>query len=180
VEITDDRRRPEPPLAGDETATLVGFLAYQRATLAWKCGGVDAAGMRTTVGVSDVTLGGLLKHMAKVEDDWFGRWLLGRPRQAPFDAADWAADPDWDWHSAADDSPEELFALWQAAVDRSVAAVAEVLADGGLGHRPPRDAWPDGGTPSLRWLLVHMIEEYARHNGHADLIREAVDGETGE
>ncbi|WP_222270030.1 DinB family protein [Modestobacter marinus] len=177
---TDDHGRPEPPLAADETGTLLGFLDFQRATLAWKCAGLDAAGFRVAVGVSEVTLGGLLKHMALVEDDWFSRWLHGRDRQPPFDTADWAADPDWEWHSAAEDSPEELRALWATAVARSRAAVAAVLADGGLDHRPPRAAWPDGGTPSLRWLLVHMIEEYARHNGHADLIREAVDGATGE
>ncbi len=92
---------------------------------------------------------------------------------------DWDADPDWDWHSAAEDTPEELLALWQDAVDRSRARVAEALADGGL-ERLPRRRWPDGRAPSLRWIVVHMIEEYARHNGHADLIRESVDGLTGE
>ncbi|MGY1643370.1 DinB family protein [Geodermatophilus sp. SYSU D00703] len=175
----DDQGRPEPPLAGDETATLLGFLDHQRATLAWKCRGLDAAGLRTTVGVSSVTLGGLLKHLAYVEDDWSTRWLHGRDRLPPWNAVDWSADPDWDWHSAAEDTPEQLRRLWEDAVARSRAAIAEALADGGLG-RPTRRAWPDGRAPSLRWLLVHLIEEYARHNGHADLLREAVDGRTGE
>jgi len=81
--------------------------------------------------------------------------------------------------SAAQDSPERLRELWQAAVARSRARVAEVLADGGL-DRPARRTWPDGRSPSLRWILVHMVEEYARHNGHADLLRESVDGAVGE
>jgi len=175
----DDHGRPEPPLAANETATLLGFLDYQRATLAWKAGGVDPAGLRATVGASSMTLGGMLKHLAYVEDDWFGRWLHGRDRDPPWDTVDWAADPDWEWHSAAADSPEQLFTLWRAAVARSRSRVAEALADGGL-DRPARRTWPDGRAPSLRWILVHMIEEYARHNGHADLLRESVDGLTGE
>jgi pimeloyl-ACP methyl ester carboxylesterase len=89
------------------------------------------------------------------------------------------ADLDWDWHSAAEDTPEQLFALWQEAVARSRSLVAEALADGGL-ERLARRTWPDGRAPSLRWILVHLIEEYARHNGHADLLRESVDGLTGE
>jgi uncharacterized damage-inducible protein DinB len=175
----DEQGRPEPPLAADETSTLLGFLEFQRATLAWKCGGLDAAGLRATLAPSSMTLGGLLKHLAYVEDDWCSRWLHGRDRQPLWDTVDWKADPDWDWHSAAEDSPEQLFALWQAAVARSRALVAEALADGGL-ERLARRTWPDGRAPSLRWILVHLIEEYARHNGHADLIRESVDGLTGE
>jgi len=174
-----EQGRPEPPLAADEVATLLGFLGYQRATLAWKCAGLDAAGLCTTVRASSITLGGLLKHLAYVEDYWFSQRLHGHDRRPPWDAVDWAADPDWDWHSAAEDSPEELFALWWDAVTRSRSLVAEALADGGLG-RPARRAWPDGRTPSLRWIIVHIIEEYARHNGHADLLREAVDGLVGE
>src|SRR5205085_1614741 len=106
----DEQGRPEPPLAADETATLLGFLDYQRATLAWKCAGLDATGLRATVAASSITLGGLLKHLAYVEADWFSRWLHGRDREPPWDTVDWAADPDWDWHSAAEDSPEQLHA----------------------------------------------------------------------
>src|ERR1700682_2333577 len=91
----DEHGRPEPPIAADETATLLGFLEFQRATLAWKCAGLDAAGLRATVGGSAVTLGVLLKHLAYVEDNWFSRWLHGRDRQPPWDAVDWKADPDW-------------------------------------------------------------------------------------
>jgi len=175
----DEQGRPEPPPAGDEAATLFGFLDFQRATLAWKCRGVDADGLRTTVAASTMTLGGLLKHMAYVESHWFSRSLHGQDRQPPWDSVDWSADPDWEWHSAADDTPAELFALWEAAVASSRVLTADAIADGGLDRLADR-AWPDGRAPSLRWIVTHMIEEYARHNGHADLLREAVDGETGE
>jgi uncharacterized damage-inducible protein DinB len=126
-----------------------------------------------------MTLGGLVKHLAYVEDHWFSRWLHGRDRRPPWDTVDWKADSDWDWNSAAADSPEQLFVLWEDAVRDSRSLVAQALADGGL-EQPARRTWPDGGAPSLRWILCHMIEEYARHNGHADLLREAVDGVTGE
>ncbi len=175
----DEQGRPEPPIAADETDTLVGFLDYQRATFEWKCAGLDAAGLKATVGVSSMTLGGMLKHLALVEDNWFSRSLHGNEWRPPWDTVDWKADPDWEWHSAADDTPEQLVGLWRDAVDRSRAQLAEALADRGL-DQPARRTWPDGGTPSLRWILCHMIEEYARHNGHADLLRESVDGETGE
>jgi pimeloyl-ACP methyl ester carboxylesterase/uncharacterized damage-inducible protein DinB len=175
----DEQGRPEPPLAADETATLRGSLEYQRATLAWKGAGLDAAGLRATVAASSLTLGGMLKHLAYVEADWFSRGLHGRDRQPPWDTVDWKADPAWDGHAAAADAPEQLFALWQDAVARSRSLVAAALADGGL-ERLARRTWPDGRAPSLRWILIHMIEEYARHNGHADLLRESVDGLTGE
>jgi len=176
----DEHGRPEPPVAAGEAATLLGFLDYQRATLAWKCSGLDAAGLRATTAASAMTLGGILKHMALVEYGWFSRSLHGREYMPPWDAVDWEADRDWEWRTAAGDSPGELFALWQRAVERSRAEVAEVLDSGdGLG-RLARRTWPDGRSPSLRWILCHMIEEYARHNGHADLLRESIDGATGE
>ena len=175
----DEQGRPEPPVAADEADTLLGFLDFQRATLAWKCSGLSTPQSRVRIGASSMTLGGLLKHLAYVEDDWCSRWLHGNDRQPPWDAVDWNADQDWDWHSAADDSPEQLQALWSGAVDRSRSLVGDALEQGGL-DQPARRAWPDGRSPSLRWILVHLIEEYARHNGHADLIRESVDGLVGE
>jgi hypothetical protein len=92
---------------------------------------------------------------------------------------DWDADPEWDWHSAAEDTPEQLMTLWKDAVARSRSAVTEALADGGL-DQLARWTWPDGQTPSLRRIMIDLIEEYARHAGHADLIRESVDGLVGE
>src|SRR5947208_16300132 len=85
VTEVDGHGRPEPPLAADETATLLGFLDYQRATLAWKCEGLDAAGLRATTAASSMTLGGLLKHMALVESSWFWRSLYGQDREPPWD-----------------------------------------------------------------------------------------------
>ncbi len=175
----DDQGRPEPPLDGDEATTLLGFLDFHRATLAWKCAGLTATALRATHPPSTITLGGLLKHLAYVEDHWFSYVLQGRDRMAPFDAVDWAATPDWDWDSAADDTPEQLHELWAAAVERSRAAVKDALTDGDLGRRAQRPR-RDGSAPTLRWILVHMVEEYSRHNGHADLVRESIDGRTGE
>ena len=175
----DEQGRPEPPLAADETATLLGFLEFQRATLAWKCAGLDAAGLRATVGASSMTLGGMLKHLARFEDDMSSEWLLGGEQIPPWNSVDWDADRDWDWRTAAEDSPEELYALWRDAVARSRALFAEAQADGGL-ERPGTGITSSGGElPSLRYVLLNMIEEYARHNGHADLIRESVDGLVG-
>jgi hypothetical protein len=153
-------------------------LERQRATFAWKCGGLDAAGLSARLAPSAITLGGLLKHMALVEDDYFSVRLLGRERAAPFDTVDWKADPDWEWHSAAEDSPEQLLALWQDAVARSRSLLANALAGGGLDQLVRSTGWTE--APSLRRLMIDLIEEYARHVGHADLIRESVDGVVGE
>ena len=176
----DEHGRPNTPPAAGEVETLLGFLDFQRATLAWRCSGLDSDGLNTTVAASSMTLGGLLKHMALVEDSWFSRSLFGNDRQPPWDAVDWDADQDWDWDSAASDTPEQLRALWQAAVERSRTLTATALERGGLDQAAVKIDTYDGVGPSLRWIVVHMIEEYARHNGHADLIREAVDGVTGE
>jgi uncharacterized damage-inducible protein DinB len=175
----DDQGRPEPPVAANEVDTLLGFLEFQRATLSWRTAGLDRAGLAVTVGVSTMTLGGLLKHLAWVEDYWFSYRLHGNDPAAAWSEVDWDADPDWEWHSARDDGPEELRALWQQATDRSRALTTAALDDGGL-DRLAATPWPNGESPSLRWIVVHMIEEYARHNGHADLLRESIDGQTGE
>ena len=166
----DRSGRPDPPIAGSETETLLGFLDFQRATLAWKCSGLDAAGLRSRVGVSTMTLGGLLAHLARVEDSWFSEDFAGRPTVEDGDA----------WSAAADRDPQELRERWEASVARSRAVVAEALAGPDGLDAVARDPKPADRLVSLRWILVHMIEEYARHNGHADLLREAVDGETGE
>ena len=172
----------EFPIAGSETETLLGSLDRQRATFAWKCGGLDAAGLQARVGASSITLGGLLKHMALVEYDYFVHRLLGQAPGpgAPWATVDWDADPDWEWRTAAEDTPDQLMTLWQDAVIRSRSAVGEVLADGGLDQLVTRITNDRGESPSLRRTLIDIIEEYARHVGHADLIRESVDGLVGE
>lgn len=174
----DEQGRPEPPLAADEAGTLLGFLDFQRATLGWKTRGVDAEGLRRRLDghPSGMTLGGLLKHLAYVEDYWFTEVVAGDATTQPWASVDWRADGDWDWHSAADDDGDQLRGLWEASVARSRAVVRGRLTD--LGATSP--AWGGRAEVSLRWVLTHMVEEYARHNGHADLLREQLDGQTGE
>lgn len=169
----------EPPIAGTETDALVGALERQRMLFAWKTGGLDPAGLRATTAASTMTLGGLIKHLALVEDDMFSQKLCGHAPAAPWDAVDWDADPDWEWRTAADDTPEQLSALWQEAVERSRTNLAQVLSAGDAGQAT---AYTDsrGRKPNVRRLVLDMIEEYARHLGHADILREAVDGLVGE
>ena len=179
VTDSDEQRSPRPPVTGDEAAVLLGFLERQRATFAWKCGGLDEVGLRTTLGDSSMTIGGMLKHLARFEDDMTHEWLLGQGQISPWSTVDWNADPDWDWRTAADDSPEQLHAMWRDVVTRSRSHIAEALADGGL-EQPAREISNDREEgPSVRYILLNMIEEYARHNGHADLIRESIDGLVG-
>lgn len=169
----------EPPVAGTETEHLVAALERQRMTFRWKAADLDANGLRARVGASAMTLGGLLKHLAWVESYYFALRLAGESPGAPWESVDWEARPDYDWASAADDSPEELYALWDGAVARSRTFLDAALADGGL-DQPIALGWPDGRRPSLRRMLCDLLEEYARHTGHADLLRETVDGRTGE
>ncbi len=164
-------RDVDPSDAGDQLATLLGYLERQRATFAWKSGGLDAAGLGGTHPPSPLTLGGMLKHLARFEDDMSTEWLRGLPQLEPWNAVDWANDHAWDWRTAAEESPTQLYARWQDAVDRSRALFAAAVTT--------PDAGRPAGAPSLSYILLNMIEEYARHNGHADLIRESVDGLVG-
>jgi hypothetical protein len=177
--MTDDDRPWEPPLAGTESEHLAGALDRLRTTFRWKSDDLDAAGLAARVGASTMTLGGLLKHLAAVEDHVFTVRLTGEPIGAPWDANGWDGTNDWEFNSAADDTPEQLYALWDGAVERSRRRLDAALAKGGpdqLIHL----SWPDGRRLSLRRLLCDLIEEYGRHTGHADLLREAVDGRVGE
>ena len=176
--VIDNVGRPEPPVGSGEIEMLLGFLDYQRSTLEWKTRGLDATGLAQRVSPSSMTLGGILKHLAWVEDHWFSYFLFNVDRSEPWKSVDWSADQNWEWNSASSDSPEDLRALWSLACERSRENVRSVIS-AGLGQRAVR-TWPNGESPSLRWIIVHMIEEYARHNGHADYLRESVDGETGE
>jgi hypothetical protein len=176
----EDLQHPWPPAAADDTLGLLGSLERQHATFAWKCGGLDEAGLRATVGASAITLGALLKHLALIEDDYFSHRMNGRSPGPPWDSVDWKADPQWEWRSAADDSPEELVALWEAAVARSRATTEEMLGRGGFDQPNAGGLSEDGVVANERRLLLDLIEEYARHVGHADLIRESIDGLVGE
>ena len=167
--------RIDPPYAGSESEQLFAYLDYHRATLLLKCAGLEADQLNRTLPPSPMTLGGMLKHLALVEDSWFSHRFAGNDEAEPWVSVDWKADWDWDWHSAVGDSPEYLRALLAENVARSRAAVSGAGLDA-MSAVPNRR----GEHISLRWIVLHMIEEYARHNGHADLIRESIDGATGE
>ena len=179
TEMDNPDSRPEPPVNGDEVETLIGFLEYLRATFTWKTNGLNAEQLGQRVGKSTMTLGGMMKHLAYVEENWFGRYLFDEPFGEPWASVDWSEDSDWEWHSAKEDTPEEIEKLWTASIELSRKNTKRALLTGGLEQLAAR-SWPDGQSPSLRWILTHMIEEYARHNGHADLIRESIDGSVGE
>ena len=173
--------RVTPALAGTEAEVLVGFLDYQRDTLRLKVDGLDADQLAQRLEPSSMTLGGLVKHMAYVEDWWFNQVFAGNEEE-PWVSARWEADNDWEWHSAGEDSPEELSALLDEKIAASDRILHEALAaPEGLdalsvmeSHKRP------GQRFNLRWVVGHMVEEYARHNGHADLLRESVDGAVGD
>lgn len=171
----DPLERIDPQPAADERTTLDEFLDYQRATMLGKTEGLDAAGLNQRLLPSTLTLGGLLKHLALVEDYWIQEKFLGLPELEPWASAPWAEDRDWDFHSAAGDDPDALRSLYRAACERSRQALAGAdLSALSVG------ADRDGAHWNLRWILTHLIEETARHCGHADLLREAVDGTVGE
>ena len=175
---TSDGSGPvELPLAGPEIETLLGALDRNRRTFAWKVFGVSDEEMRRTLGPSTLTLAGLAKHVALVEDYYFSLGL-GEVMPQPWRDVDFAADPEWAWSSAAEDSAQELQTLWEAAVARSRAATAVFLAEGSADARVTWSEWTE--PPNLRRMLVDLVEEYARHTGHADLIRESIDGLVGE
>ena len=168
--------RPSPPPAGSEIETLRGFLDYFRATLRRQADGLTSPQLALVVAPSTMTLGGMVKHLTYVEQWWFRVVLQGLEADGIWADVDWDADPDWDWHSAVEDSPDELQRRLVEEIARSDAAVDAALAGEGLDTLAVRDR--HGDRVSLRWILVHMIEEYARHCGHADLLRESIDGAT--
>jgi hypothetical protein len=173
-----DRRPRRIPRQGDEATLLPAYLDRQRETFRRVAGDLDRESLSRTLPPASMTLGGMVKHLAHVEGWWFGQVFRGEPAPEPFTAVDWEVDRDWDWRSSLDDDPVELWALYEEMVGRSRAAVDTALAGEGLDATSVRTG-RDGTPFSLRWILLHMLEEYARHLGHADLIRESVDGRTG-
>jgi uncharacterized damage-inducible protein DinB len=164
--------RPLPPLNADERATLDGWLEFHRATLAMKCAGLDdAQAAAASVPPSGFTLTGLVQHLAEVERNWFRRVLAGEQASPIYHPQADPDGPDGGFELAAGATLEQALGTWQAEVARAREhCAARSLADTGTFL---------GQAVSLRWIYVHMIEEYARHNGHADLVRERVDGTTG-
>jgi hypothetical protein len=175
----DKSTRAEAPIRADEITALRGFLDYHRDTFRWKCAGLNQGQLAQVHPPSTMTLGGMMKHLALNEVGWFGGSLAGEPYPPPFDGVDWDVDPDWEWRTAQEDDPGELRALYDDCVRRADVAIDHALARGGLDAESVEQSSTQGAF-SLRWILLHMIEEYARHNGQADLIRESIDGQTGE
>jgi hypothetical protein len=170
----------EPPFAGSEAEQLLAALDRQRTTFRWKADGLDAEALAAQpIATSSLSLGGLLKHLAAIEATHVFWKMFGEAPGEPWQSADWEGDPEWDFRSAQDDSPATLYGLWDAAVARSRARVAEALETGGL-EQPAHLTGPHDEPATLRRLVCDLIEEYGRHTGHADLLREAVDGLTGE
>lgn len=166
-----DCQRTEPSRIADERASLTGFLEYQRETLAMKCAGLTAEQLKQkAVPPSGLSLLGLIRHVAEVERSWFQVVWNGKDVQAYWPGTLNGTFAEFDVDSA---DPDEAFRVWQAACARSRAIVEAVESLDVTVH------WRDE-VFTLRYVLTHMLEEYARHNGHADLLRERVDGSTGE
>jgi uncharacterized damage-inducible protein DinB len=173
-EVSLDDYRADPPLAGTERETLSTFLDFQRGTLAGKCAGLSDDQLRLrAVEPSSMSLLGLVRHLADVERGWFRQVFTAE--DVP-DIYQTAGDRDADFNDVDDANVAEAFASWTAECDRARQITAAAASFDDLAARPTRR----GETPSLRWILTHMIEEYARHNGHADLLRERIDGAVGE
>jgi len=168
---------PEPtiPKQADERETLVAFLDYYRELMLDKCGGLTKEQLATRLEPSTMTLIGMIYHLAVVEESWFAEVFLGGELGEPWASVDWDADRDWEWHHAPSMDPDDVFAAYRRAFIRSNEIVAETLS---LDQVSVRDR--HGEHWSLRWILIHMIEETARHAGHADLIRESIDGSVGD
>jgi len=163
--------RSIPPREAAERETLTSFLDFQRATLAVKCAGLAAGHLRIqAVPPSSLSLLGLVRHMAEVERSWFCTVLDGQPMGTIFTPG---LDPERAFSDVAEADAAQAFAVWETECARSRELAAAAPSLDVTGDRDGR------GTYSLRWILVHMIEEYARHNGHADLLRESIDGRTG-
>ncbi|WP_251150541.1 DUF664 domain-containing protein [Cellulosimicrobium sp. Marseille-Q4280] len=168
----------EPPLAGTDVEHLVGTLERLRATFRWKADGLDVEQLRTrAVPTSELTVGGLLKHLAVCEDDVFCWRMAGRP-PVTFLSVPEEDVARWQFTVDPDETADQVYGLWEAAVGRSRVRLRELVADGGLdqpGHLEFGDT-----RPTVRRHLHDMIEEYGRHTGHMDLLREAIDGRVGE
>jgi len=166
--------RVDPPYGADEKTMLLAYLDFHRATLRWKCENLTPEQLAArAVPTSTLSLLGIVRHLAEVERSWFDRVDRVPERPGIYFTE---AEPDFDFDGAVADPDvvRQAWANWQAEVDRAREVAQRTSLEASFTH--PRIAEP----LSLRWLLVHLIEEYARHNGHADFLREAIDGVTGE
>jgi uncharacterized damage-inducible protein DinB len=167
--------RVDPDQNADEKASLEQFLDFQRATMLMKAQGLSKQQLNQPIPTSTLTLAGLLKHLTLNEDAWFGERFAGHTELEPWASAPFDADPDWEFHTAMDDEPDDLRALYEASAARS----REIIAGADLDDLAVARS-RSGGHFTLRWIILHMVEETARHAGHADLLREAIDGVVGE
>jgi uncharacterized damage-inducible protein DinB len=165
--------RINPPFHAAELPMLESWLEYHRDTLAFKCDGLSAEQLRRrAVPPSTLSLLGLIRHMTEVERSWFQRTIAGRDAPPLYYTE---ADRDGDFDNVDESDPEEAFATWRAECDAAREVLAGVASLDTSGARERH-----GESVSVRWIVVHMIEEYARHNGHADLLRQCIDGQTGD
>ncbi|MFD7097971.1 DinB family protein [Streptomyces xanthophaeus] len=171
---SDGSHRTEPSTTADEREMLDGWLDYHRATLAWKCEGLgDEQLRRTPLAPSELSLLGLVRHLAEVERYWFREIIQGEELPELYCTSE---EPDGDFHFTDTDTWAEAEQVWQTEVELARQAVKGLSLDA----RSDPASHHRGEEFSLRWVYTHMIEEYARHNGHADLLREQIDGATGE
>lgn len=168
--------RIDPDPEGSELMLLGQYLDYQRETMLSKVQGLTRAQLVTAHSPSDLTLSGLLYHLALVEEDWTEVRFAGLAERQPWATVDWEADPNWEFRTAVGLDPEQLLSRYREACERSRAVVSDATGLDQLSVKKLRD----GRHFSLRWVLLHLIEETARHVGHADLLREAIDGTVGE
>ena len=158
------------PRNDDERSTLLAFLEWQRETLARKCAGLEPTQLRIrSAEPSTLSLLGLVRHMADVERGWFRRTLAGEDIADRYSSD---ADPDGDFDNIEAADADEAFASWHEECGRADEIISRRALEATGHHRTGREV-------SMRWILNHMIEEYSRHNGHADLLRERIDGATG-
>lgn len=169
--MTDRAPRITLPYVGDERETLLAFLTWHRQTFLRKLDGLTDEQLRWRHVPSGLTLMGMLRHLGDVERHWFGEVFAGDPANRFFTDDD----PDADWRPGPDDTGPDLIASYRQAAARADTAIAEATF-GDLA----RNADLDDPPVNLHFIVVHMIAETARHNGHADLIREAIDGQTGQ
>jgi uncharacterized damage-inducible protein DinB len=162
--------REDPPLEASERVMLAAFLDYHRATLLQKVAGLSDEQLRRRLVPSATTLLGMVKHLGYVERSWFQMRFAGEDLPVPWSEAD----PDADFRVEPEETTESVLAFYRGQVERSraIADAARSLDE--------KARHPDRKDYTLRWIMVHMIEETARHNGHADILRELIDGATGE
>ena len=169
--------RTDPPAQADETTMLVAFLDYYRASLILKSVGLtDEQARACAVPPSDLNISGLIRHMAEVERNWFQRWFIENDAPPIYYGDD---DPDGDIHTGPNDTLADAIAVWEKEVQRA-REIATAARPDDVAKHVATDPHRAGFQPNMRWILNHMIEEYARHCGHADLLRQCIDGVVGD